>query len=258
MSSTMPSYRRQPILIVIGTRVKNMLYWSTADEFAMHLMGSQKILIQCDFDGTVTEEDISFLILDTFAQGNWRKLLEDYLENKISVDHFNKQAFTMVRASKETLIEFVRTKAQIRGGFKQLVDYCHKRGLHLVIVSNGLDFYIDVILDDAGMKNIEVFAAQTKFCHEGIQVQYIGPDGNEASKGLKELYARLFLAEGYRLICLGNGVSDIYPARLAHHVFARDDLLSHCTKENIACTPFTDFNDVLEDLRLLTQSRSNA
>jgi len=128
----------------------------------------------------------------------------------------------------------------------------------VVIVSNGLDFYIDVILNDAGIRNIEVFAAQTKFCPEGIKVQYIGPDGNQANDGLKEIYTKLFLAEGYRLICLGNGVSDIYPARLAHHVFARDDLLSHCAKENIACTPFNDLNDVVEDLKILTQSRSNA
>lgn len=224
----------------------------------MHPTGENKTLIQCDFDGTVTEKDISYLILDTFANGDWKKLVADYRENKISVDYFNKQAFAMVRASKETLIEFVRGKAKLRPGFKELIDYCHERDFRLVIVSNGLDFYLDVILNDAGIRNIEVFAAQTKFCPEGIKVQYIGPDGNQANDGLKEIYTKLFLAEGYRLICLGNGVSDIYPARLAHHVFARDDLLSHCTKENIACTPFNDLNDVVEDLKILTQSCSNA
>lgn len=245
-------------LIVIETHVKNMLYWSMRDKFAMRSISSEKTLIQCDFDGTVTEEDVSFLILDAFARGNWRKLLEDYRKNKISVDYFNKQAFTMVRASKETLTEFVRTKAKIRRGFKELIDYCHKRDSRLVIVSNGLDFYVDVILSDAGIKNIEVFAARTKFRHEGIEVQYIGPDGNEANKGLKELYARLFLAKGYRLIYLGNGASDIYPARLAHHVFARDDLLHQCTKENISCTPLTDFTDVVKGLKLLPQSCPNS
>ncbi len=198
------------------------------------------------------------MILDTFGNGDWKKLVADYRENKISVDYFNKQAFAMVKASKETLTKFVREKAKLRPGFKELIDYCHERDFRLVIVSNGLDFYIDVILADAGIRNIEVFAAQTKFCPEGIKVQYIGPDGNQANDGLKEIYTKLFLAEGYRLICLGNGVSDIYPARLAHHVFARDDLLSHCTKENIACTPFNDLNDVVEDLKILTQSRSNA
>lgn len=224
----------------------------------MHPTGENKTLIQCDFDGTVTEKDISYLIIDTFANGDWKKLVADYRENKISVDYFNKQAFAMVRASKETLTEFVREKAKLRPGFKELIDYCHKRGFRLVIVSNGLDFYIDAILGDAGIRNLEVFAAQTKFCPKGIEVQYIGPDGNQANDGLKEIYTKLFLAEGYRLIYMGNGVSDIYPARLAHHVFARDDLLSHCTKENIACTPFNDLNDVVEDLRLLTQSRADA
>lgn len=224
----------------------------------MHPTGENKTLIQCDFDGTVTEKDISYLILDTFANGDWKKLVADYRENKISVDYFNKQAFAMVRASKETLTEFVRGKAKLRPGFKELIDYGHQRDFRLVIVSNGLDFYIDAILNDAGIRNIEVFAAQTKFCPEGIKVQYIGPDGNQANDGLKEIYTKLFLAEGYRLIYLGNGISDIYPARLAHHVFARDDLLLHCTKENIVCTPFTDLNDVVEDLKLLTESRSNA
>jgi 2-hydroxy-3-keto-5-methylthiopentenyl-1-phosphate phosphatase len=217
----------------------------------MDTIGKNKTLIQCDFDGTVTEKDISYLIIDTFANGDWKKLVADYRENKISVDYFNKQAFAMVKASKETLTKFVREKAKLRPGFKELIDYCHERDFRLVIVSNGLDFYIDVILDDAGIRNIEVFAAQTKFCPEGIKVQYIGPDGNQATDGLKEIYTKLFLAEGYRLICLGNGVSDIYPARLAHHVFARDDLLHHCTKENIPCTPLTDFTDVVRDLRLL-------
>jgi 2-hydroxy-3-keto-5-methylthiopentenyl-1-phosphate phosphatase len=26
-------------------------------------------LVQCDFDGTVTEEDVSFMLLDAFADG---------------------------------------------------------------------------------------------------------------------------------------------------------------------------------------------
>jgi 2-hydroxy-3-keto-5-methylthiopentenyl-1-phosphate phosphatase len=217
----------------------------------MHPTGEQKTLIQCDFDGTVTEKDVSYLILDTFANGDWKKVLANYRENKISVDRFNKQAFAMVRVSRETLTKFVRDKAKIRYGFKELIDYCHERDFRLVIVSNGLDFYIDVILANAGIRNIEVSAAQTKFCRKGIKVQYIGPDGNQATDGLKEMYTKLFLAEGYRLIYLGNGASDIYPARLAHHVFARDDLLSHCIKENIACTPFTNLNDVITSLELL-------
>jgi len=214
-------------------------------------MDSGKTLVQCDFDGTVTEEDVSFLILDAFAPGDWRKVLADYRENKISVDCFNRQAFALVKARRERLTEFLRGKARLRRGFRELIDYCRLKGFHPVIVSNGLKFYIDIILGGAGITGIEVFAAQTRFHPRGIEVRYIGPDGKQADTGLKELYARLFLARGYRLIYLGNGISDIYPARLAHYVFARDDLLSLCSRENIPCTPFTDLNDVVRGLELL-------
>jgi len=44
----------------------------------MHSNKSRKTLIQCDFDGTITEEDVSFILLDTFARGDWRRLLKEY------------------------------------------------------------------------------------------------------------------------------------------------------------------------------------
>jgi len=31
------------------------------------------MIIQSDFDGTITEEDVSFALLDVFAQGDWRE-----------------------------------------------------------------------------------------------------------------------------------------------------------------------------------------
>ena len=38
----------------------------------------KKTAVQLDFDGTVTEEDVSFLLLDRFANGDWRKYLAEY------------------------------------------------------------------------------------------------------------------------------------------------------------------------------------
>ena len=80
-----------------------------------------KTLVQCDFDGTITEEDVSFLILDAFADGDWRKLLEDYKEGRISVGSFNTRAFNMVKVDKEALQEFVKEKTRIRDGLPELL-----------------------------------------------------------------------------------------------------------------------------------------
>ncbi len=78
-----------------------------------------KTLIQCDFDGTITEEDVSFLLLDIFANGDWRQLLTEYREGKISVGDFNRKAFSMVKVDRQTLIEFVRNEVKVQAGFHE-------------------------------------------------------------------------------------------------------------------------------------------
>ena len=209
------------------------------------------MIIQCDFDGTITEEDVSFILLDTFAQGDWRKIFQQYRENKISVGDFNARAFAMVKAGREELLEVARDKVKLRDGLHQLVTYCQSQGFRFLIVSNGLDFYIKSILKDAGLGDIEVYAAQTRFHPSGLEVQYIGPDGAPLNSDFKEAYTREFLKQGYRVVYVGNGPSDISPASLAHHVFARDGLLDCCRERNLQCTPFDDFNDIVRGLELL-------
>jgi 2-hydroxy-3-keto-5-methylthiopentenyl-1-phosphate phosphatase len=212
-----------------------------------------KILVQCDFDGTVTEDDTSFFLLDAFAQGDWRRLLRQYKAHKISVGEFNTKAFAMVKADKPTLLGALKGEVKVRTGFHELVNYCLKRGFRLVIVSNGLDFYIEAILKDLGLKNIEVHAAQASFHPEGMKVHYAGPDGKRLDDGVKEAYTQSFLKLGYRVIYIGNGDSDIAPAKYIHHVFATGDLLAYCRENNLKYKPFENFVDVVRDLEQMSQ-----
>ncbi len=48
-----------------------------------------RTLVQCDFDGTVVVEDISFAILDAFANGDWRSLFQEYMRD-VYRDFFNR------------------------------------------------------------------------------------------------------------------------------------------------------------------------
>jgi 2-hydroxy-3-keto-5-methylthiopentenyl-1-phosphate phosphatase len=209
------------------------------------------VIIQSDFDGTLTEEDVSFALLDAFAEGDWRKLFEQYRQGKMTVGDFNTKAFAMVKVGRDELLKRAREEVKLRGGLRNLVNYCQGRGLRFIVVSNGLDFYIKAILGDVGLGNIEVYAATTRFTPEGLTVQYIGPDGNPLKKGFKEAYTKLFLAQGYEVVCIGNGPSDYFPAALAQHVFARDGLLDICKEKKLNCQPFEDFNDVVRGLEKL-------
>jgi len=215
------------------------------------MMKSDKTLVQCDFDGTVTEEDISFLILDAFADGNWRQLLAQYRAGEISVGCFNTRAFTMVKENEPALKRFVKKVFRLRAGFPRLVDYCRGKGYRLVIVSNGLDFYIKTILETADVKDLEVFAARARFGTGGIEACYLGPDGGELQDGFKETYIRHFIGQGYRVIYLGNGVSDVPSAMMAQHVFATEQLLDYYKGAGLSCTPFTTFDDVVRGMESL-------
>jgi len=212
---------------------------------------AMKTLVQCDFDGTITEEDMGFLLLDSFASEDWRRLLTEYREGRMSVGYFNTRSFATVKADRQTLLKFVRNKVKIRAGFHELLASCRRKGFKFVIVSNGLVFYIEAILRDIGIDNIDILAAQANFTPKGIEAKYIGPEGNQIQDGFKEAYTRLFLGRGYRVVYVGNGKSDASPAKQAHHIFATGELLAYCKETNLNCTPFVDFNDIVRDLELL-------
>jgi 2-hydroxy-3-keto-5-methylthiopentenyl-1-phosphate phosphatase len=212
-----------------------------------------KTAVQLDFDGTVTEEDVSFLVLDKFADGNWRQYLEQYTARKISVGAFSKKVFSMIAADEKTLADFVLNspKSRTRRGLWELVDYCKRKGVKVVIVSNGLEFYIKAILNKKGITGVEVHAAASVFTPNGMNVRYIGPDGNEIDNGFKEAYTDMLCRQGYQVVYIGDGPSDIYSARKSKHVCATGQLLKLCQSEGLNWYPFEDFLDVVKVMRRL-------
>jgi 2-hydroxy-3-keto-5-methylthiopentenyl-1-phosphate phosphatase len=212
-----------------------------------------KIAVQLDFDGTVTMEDVSFLLLDTYVGSRWRDNLKEYTSGKIPVGTFNKKVFGMMKADRQTMTDFVLNSewVKIRPGLRELLDYCKKKDFKVVIVSNGLTFYIEAILESLGINGLDIHAAENIFYPGGMKVRYIGPDGQELEVGFKEAYTDMLRKKGYNVIYIGNGISDIYPSRRAYHVFATADLLERCREEKLECIPFSDFHDVIQGLETL-------
>ena len=207
-----------------------------------------KTIIQCDFDGTITEEDASFYLLDAYAEGDWRSILQQYKEGSITVGEFNTRAFAMIRQDESTLLSKLDEHVRVRPGFRELIDYASYRGFRFVIVSNGLQFYIEALLRSLGIEGIEVRAATNQFRSDGVHVQYVAPDGTVLQDGFKEAYTKLFLSEGYRVVYVGNGTSDSYASRHAHLVFATGDLLTYYQRHELPCIPFTDLTQVVDAL----------
>jgi 2-hydroxy-3-keto-5-methylthiopentenyl-1-phosphate phosphatase len=210
-----------------------------------------KTLVQCDFDNTIAAFDVSFMLLDAFADGDWRPILQEYREHRIPVGVFSQRTFAMIKADEATMLDylFADDRVSIRPGFEELLKVCERKGFKFVIVSNGLTFYIDAVLNSIGVTGIPVFAAQTGFSPDGLKITYVNPDGQPVLDKFKQSYVEWYLSEGYRVVYIGDGYSDIAPASLTDHVFARDDLLNHFRENNLKCTPFDDLNDVVRGLQ---------
>lgn len=210
-----------------------------------------KTLLQCDFDGTLTEEDVSFLILERFAEGDWKSILRDYQEGKIPVGEFNYRAFNMVKKDRAALEKLVREEARLRRGLRELIEYCRSKDIAMTVVSNGLDFYIETLLGHNGFGQVEIAAARTLFTPNGLDARYYDPDNRELLNEFKACYTERFIDQGYRVLYAGNGPSDIPASRLAYHTFATESLLEFYRREKLPHTPFRDLNDVVEGLKKL-------
>ncbi|MBN1691944.1 MAG: HAD-IB family phosphatase [Dehalococcoidales bacterium] len=207
-----------------------------------------KTAIQLDFDGTVTEEDVSFLLLDEFAGSRWRKYLDEYSSGKKSVAAFSKAVFGMIKANEKALTDFVfnSPRVKVRPGLRGFIDYCKNKRIKIIIVSHGLTFYIEAILKKLDIKGLEIHAAENVFSPDGMKVRYLGPDGRELDDGFKEAYTDMLKQKGYQVVYIGDGNSDIYPSRKADYICATAQLLVRCRDEKLKFYPFNDFYDVIK------------
>jgi 2-hydroxy-3-keto-5-methylthiopentenyl-1-phosphate phosphatase len=205
---------------------------------------ASKVAILCDFDGTVTVEEVSTSLLDEFSGHGWRKADADLLSGKISLRETMEREFRLLRASRKEMERFVG-RVRLRNGFSELVAAAREHGYPLLVVSEGLDFYIAAFLKDKGLK-VDFRTNHAVFSSDGIVVEHPFSDESCDRCGTcKKARLLQFKARGFTTVYVGDGISDRCPARFCDVLFARDGLLEYCRKESIRCFPYEDFIDVL-------------
>ena len=209
------------------------------------------MIIQCDFDGTIIKNNLSVLIREKYACSDWQKIDSDYLHGHITVEQSNKLQFALIKEPKERLQAFVRQHIELRPGFVEFIRYCQESAIPFAIVSSGLDFYIEPVLVEIGMPDLELHCGRTSFNRDGIDVSYYDPDGNIINQGFKEKYLTWLKKREKNIIYLGDGLSDLEAARQADHVFATGHLLDLLGTQSIACSAFSNFYDLFHQVRLL-------
>lgn len=207
-----------------------------------------RAVIFVDFDGTAAEEIASNRLLDRFAQGSWRELDEKLLAGEISLKECVLRQFPMLVGTREEMAEFCRRELRLRPGFKEFVEYCRDRGSEIKVVSEGLDFMIEAMLEREGLSDLPVYADRAIFHSRRLTVElpHFREDCGCEVGNCKRAHVLAHRGHFDSIVYIGDGSNDLCPAREADLVFARRHLAELCSAQDIDYKPFEDFYEVKE------------
>ena len=217
--------------------------------------GEGLFTVQCDFDDTITVSNVGEALLDEFVPEQWRDFDAEYLAGQFTVEESNRRKFALIKASEKAIHEFVSRTVEFRPGFLQFVEYCRKEHIGFVIVSCGLDQYIDPSLRKMDLLDLERYSGRGLVTGDGIAVDYVDPRRVRRNEGFKVACLEYLKQRGRPVIYIGDGRSDVAPAIKADHVIARDELLEHFDSRSIPHFKFDTFYDVLQVVKGLLVGR---
>ena len=205
-----------------------------------------------DFDDTAAAQNVAELLLHRFGSPTWTDVRERFRQGELSLKDYQEITFREMRADKATMQAYVREQACFRQHFGELADFCREHSTPMCIVSQGLDFYVQALLDDSGHPTMPVHAVRAEFDGNGRIVEYAYDfpylDAPELGNS-KALMVRRFQEQGYHVFFAGDGRSDFEAGEVADTVFAHRQMAEMCRDAGIPFTPFTDFGPVLDAVR---------
>ncbi|GAE36759.1 2-hydroxy-3-keto-5-methylthiopentenyl-1-phosphate phosphatase [Halalkalibacter akibai] len=209
----------------------------------------QKLMIFCDFDGTITENDNIVAIMKRFAPPEWESIKEDVLAQRMSIRNGVGQFFRLLPSSlKKEMTEFILHDARIREGFEDFVEYTKSQDIELIVVSGGMDFFVHPLLQKY---DLPIYCNEAKFDEETIRVEWPhGCDSHcENECGCCKPSILRSIGGQRRKIVIGDSITDLQAAKQADFVIARDFLLQKCQELNLPHASFTTFYDVIKILK---------
>jgi 2-hydroxy-3-keto-5-methylthiopentenyl-1-phosphate phosphatase len=208
-------------------------------------------VVLCDFDGTVSTTDVGNRLFARFASDGWAAVVQRWKEGEIGSRDCLMAECSLARATPEQVKQFALAR-EIDPHFKPFVQFCRDRDVDVIILSDGLDFYIDLLLKKYGLEHLEHFANHLQFHGDRLIPSFPYFElGCRQCGNCKGYHVRRYRQQGRTVIYIGDGFSDRCGVREADHVLAKGDLQRYCREQGIAHQPFEDFRDVLEKVHQL-------
>ncbi|ACZ41781.1 HAD-superfamily hydrolase, subfamily IB (PSPase-like) [Thermobaculum terrenum ATCC BAA-798] len=206
-----------------------------------------KIAVLCDFDGTITLQDMGIEILKEFSTADWERIEEKFDQGKVSILENMSEQFSHVPNPPHEVNEFVKRNAKIRPGWEEFIECCRGYNLHLAIVSGGLRSYIYSVLGKN--LNIPVYSLVDDYVDGQWLLSLPSPFDRDGDVEFKEAVINYHRKQYDEIWFIGNGTSDRRAAEVADRVWALEPLLSYALSKGLKVHSFESFYDICTDFQ---------
>ncbi len=206
--------------------------------------------IVCDFDGTALTDDLGDRVALRFAgKENYDDAENAYRSGALSFGALLTRLFAPITAGREEIAAFARAHGVLRPGFERFLGACREAGRPFLVVSSGLDAYIEPVLDRLPAhlrRHLELRSNHATQSARGLDIAFHGEDCGFCGF-CKGRVVRELQREGHKVLVLGDGSGDRHAADAADAVFARrgSSLARYCAERAIPHDLFETFDEVL-------------
>ncbi len=207
--------------------------------------------IWVDFDGTITATDVlDELIRRHAADDSWRAVEADWQAGRIGSRECLGRQLAVVRAT-DAQLELMLADVPLDPGVDRLFGLLAAAGVPATVVSDGVDTFIARLMGRAGLGHVPVRA--NAVARAGPAMTLVTPHGSldcRSAAAHCKCDSVLALSTGGRDrdVYVGDGRSDLCPARRADVVFAKGVLARALAAEGVPFVPFETLGDVADVL----------
>ncbi len=208
--------------------------------------------LYCDFDGTISREDATDAILSQLADPSWMQIEAEWKAGLMGSRECMQRQIPLIRATHAELDAALDAIA-LDEHFVAFAEFCNDNAIDMMIVSDGVDYFIRRILSRVGLQHLPIIANQLQFTESGYTLQSPYADmGCASASGVCKCKV---VARGREpRIYVGDGRSDFCVSEKPEIVFAKKSLATYCAQNAIPFIAYDDFSDVQEALgRLIAQ-----
>ncbi len=215
-------------------------------------MTDKQTIIFCDFDGSFTDKDIGHRLYRTFAGDVILDSVTKWKQGLLSSRQCLLEEANLVRVTEPELHRFL-DDFPLRDGAIEFYADMKRRGIPFYITSDGADLYIDFILNKFGLSEIIVFANHAYIDGDRFVMEFpYDNDGCPRCGSCKGTRIRETVDQErnkFRIVYIGDGLSDICALPEADIVFARSDLLRYCRENDFEAIEYESFFDIFNYLQ---------